>query len=54
MFSVWPIMVICIQLSLVGGLLYLIHTWVNRSINVRKEQNEILKALVDKLGNGGK
>lgn len=38
-----------IYLLVVGGILLLINAWVNRSVNVRKEQNGLLRELIQKL-----
>ncbi|WP_163717040.1 hypothetical protein [Mangrovibacterium lignilyticum] len=38
-----------LYLLIVAGILYLINTWVNRSVDVRKEQNELLRELIRKV-----
>jgi ABC-type bacteriocin/lantibiotic exporter with double-glycine peptidase domain len=41
-----------VYLLVVGGILFLINTWVNRSINVKKEQNNLLRELIQKIDTG--
>lgn len=38
-----------VYLLIIGGILLLINTWVNRSVNARKEQNALLREIVQKL-----
>ena len=38
-----------IYLVIIGGLLYLIYTWVNKFINLRQEQNDLLREIINRM-----
>jgi len=53
LFSFLPILFVLIYLGIIAGILYLINIWVNRSVNVRKDQNELLRELIQKMDKPG-
>ena len=46
----FSIVIIVIYLAILFGILYLIYKWVNTFINLKKEQNDILREIVNKMG----
>jgi len=50
-FSFLPILLIIIYLAILFGILYLIYKWVNKFIYLRQEQNDLLREIINKMGN---
>jgi ABC-type bacteriocin/lantibiotic exporter with double-glycine peptidase domain len=44
-----PILLIVIYVSIVVSILYLIYTWVNKFIELKQEQNNLLKEIIEKM-----
>lgn len=44
-----PILLIVIYVAIVVSILYLIYTWVNKFIELKQEQNNLLKEIIEKL-----
>jgi hypothetical protein len=40
-----------IYLSIIGGVFYLIYTWVNKFISLKQEQNDLLREIINRMGN---
>lgn len=50
-FSLFPILILIVYLAIIFGILYLIYTWVNKFLALRQEQNELLREIINKMGN---
>ena len=50
MYSIYAILVVVFYLAIFAGVLYLIYTWVNKFITLKKEQNDLLRAIIKKMG----
>ncbi len=46
-----PILVGIVYLAIIFGILYLIYKWVNKFITLRQEQNDLLREIINKMGN---
>lgn len=44
-----PILLIVIYVAIVVSILYLIYTWVNKFIELKQEQNNLLKEIIEKM-----
>jgi hypothetical protein len=38
-----------IYLSIIGGIFYLIYTWVNKFISLKQEQNDLLREIINRM-----
>lgn len=50
-FTFFPFLIIIIYLAILFGVLYLIYKWVNKFISLRQEQNDLLREIINKMGN---
>ncbi len=50
-FTFFPFLFIIIYLTILFGVLYLIYKWVNKFISLREEQNDLLREIINKMGN---
>jgi hypothetical protein len=50
-FAFFPFLIIIIYLTILFGVLYLIYKWVNKFISLRQEQNDLLREIINKMGN---
>ena len=48
-FTFLPIVITIFYLTIVGVLFYLVYTWVNKFIALRKEQNSLLRDIINKM-----
>ncbi len=48
--SIYAILVVVFYLAIFVGVLYLIYTWVNKFLTLKKEQNDLLREIVKKMG----
>jgi len=46
----FPILVVVVYLAILFGILYMIYKWVNKFLNLRREQNDLLREIVNKMG----
>jgi len=44
-----PFLMILVYIVILGGILFLINHWVSKFIEVRKEQNNLLEKIIDKM-----
>jgi len=52
LFAFLPLLIIGVfYLAIVAGLFFLIYTWVNKFINLRQEQNDLLREIIKKMDN---
>jgi len=42
-----------LYLAIIAAAIYFIFTWVNRYFILKKEQNDLLRQIVQKMGKGG-
>ncbi len=49
MFSLIAIVYVLFYLTVLGGILFLIYSWVMRYFKLKEEQNQILREISDKL-----
>jgi len=45
----FPLFTILIYIAILGGILYLINHWVLKFIEVRKQQNNLLEKIIEKM-----
>jgi len=50
-FPFLPFLIIIVYLAILFGILYLIYKWVNKFISLRQEQNDLLREIINKMGN---
>ncbi len=50
-FTFFPILIVLVYLAIIIGILYLIYRWVNKFISLRQEQNDLLREIINKMGN---
>ncbi|MEA4937222.1 MAG: hypothetical protein VB102_11365 [Paludibacter sp.] len=50
MSSIIAFIVMVFYLAIIAGVLYMIYTWVNKFLALKKEHNELLREIVEKLG----
>ena len=48
---IFPMLIVLLYLTIIGGVFYLIYTWVNKFLSLRKEQNDLLREIIKKLEN---
>jgi len=51
MFSFFAILVSIFYLTIIGVVFYLVYTWVNKFISLKKEQNDLLKEIIKRMEN---
>ena len=51
MFPFIAFLVTIFYLTIIGGLFYLVYTWVNKFISLKKEHNDLLKEIIKKMDN---
>ncbi len=49
MFTFFPFLIIMVYLAILAGIFLLIYSWVNKFINLRQEQNDLLREIIKKL-----
>jgi hypothetical protein len=50
LFTFLPILLIGFTyLAIIGGIFFLIYTWVNKFISLRQEQNDLLREIIKKM-----
>jgi hypothetical protein len=54
LFAIFPLLIGIVYLAIIFGILYLIYTWVNKFIELRQEQNNLLREIIKKLDHSGK
>jgi len=48
-FSFFPFVIILIYLAIIFGIMYVIYTWVNKSIALKQEHNDLLREIIKKM-----
>lgn len=48
--SIYAILVVLFYLAIFAGVFYLVYTWVNKFITLKKEQNDLLREIIKKMG----
>lgn len=51
MFSFFAILVTFFYLTIIGVIFYLVYTWVNKFISLKKEQNDLLREIIKRMEN---
>lgn len=51
LFAVLPFFIIFFYIAILGVILFLIYTWVNKFIVLRQEQNDLLREIIKKMDN---
>jgi hypothetical protein len=50
LFPIFPLLIIVFfYLAIIGGIFFLIYTWVNKFITLRQEQNDLLREIIKKM-----
>ncbi len=49
MFAIFPLLIGIVYLAILGGIFYLIYTWVSKFIELRQEQNNLLREIIKKM-----
>lgn len=47
--SIIPVLVIIFVLSILLSMLYLLNSWVKKYLDLKKEQNELLREIANKM-----
>jgi hypothetical protein len=50
MYPILAVLVSIFYLAIVAVVFYLIYTWVNKFIALKKEQNDLLREIIKKMG----
>ncbi|WP_168194550.1 hypothetical protein [Antarcticibacterium arcticum] len=50
-FAIIPLLIFVVYLAIIFGVFYLIYKWVNKFISLRQEQNDLLREIINKMGN---
>jgi len=50
MYSIIALLNILFYIAIIAGVFYMIYTWVNKFIALKKEQNDLLREIIKKLG----
>jgi len=51
MFSFLPILMGMSYLVIIAAVFYLVYTWVNKFISLKKEQNDLLREIIKRMEN---
>jgi len=49
LFAIFPLLIVLVYLTIIFGILYLIYTWVSKFIELRQEQNNLLREIIKKM-----
>jgi len=49
MYSIIALLNIVFYIAIIAGVFYMIYTWVNKFIALKKEQNDLLREIIKKL-----
>ncbi|MFA5330095.1 MAG: hypothetical protein WC384_20040 [Prolixibacteraceae bacterium] len=49
LFAVFPLLIVAFYLAILAGIFYLIYTWVTKFIQLRQEQNDLLREIIKKM-----
>jgi len=49
LFAIFPLLIGIVYLAILGGIFYLIYTWVSKFIELRQEQNNLLREIIKKM-----
>ncbi len=47
----FPFLIVLVYFAILFGIFYLIYKWVNKFIALRQEQNDLLREIINKMGN---
>lgn len=50
-FTLFTILTYLFYLAFIFGILYLIYTWVKKFLNLRQEQNDLLREIIKRMDN---
>jgi len=48
-FTILPLLIGIVYLGIIFGILYLIYTWVSKFIDLKQEQNDLLREIIKKM-----
>lgn len=48
-FTIIPFLIIVFYLAIIVTVFYLVYTWVNKFICLKKEQNDLLREIIKKM-----
>jgi len=51
MYSIFAFLVVIFYLTVIGCVLYLVYTWVNKFISLKEEQNDLLREIIKRMEN---
>ena len=51
MYSIFAILITLFYLTIIGVIIYMVYTWVNKFISLKKEQNDLLKEIIKRMEN---
>ena len=50
-FNIIPLLVVVFYLAIIITVSYLVYTWVNKFISLKKEQNDLLREIIKRMEN---
>ena len=50
-FAIFPVLIFLFYLAVIFLVFYLIYTWVNKIISLKKEHNDLLREIIKKMDN---
>ncbi len=51
LFTFLPFFFVLFYLAILGGIFYLVYTWVNKFIELKQEHNNLLREIIKKMDN---
>ena len=49
MFTFLPFLFVLFYLAILGGIFYLVYTWVNQFLELKREHNSLLREIIKKM-----
>lgn len=49
LFAIFPLLIMTVYLAVLAGIIYLIYTWVTKFIQLKQEQNDLLREIIKKM-----
>ena len=49
MLTFLPLLIVLFYLAILGGIFYLVYTWVNQFLALKREHNDLLREIVKKM-----
>ena len=49
MLTFLPLLIVLFYLAILGGIFYLVYTWVNKFLELKREHNDLLREIIKKM-----